>query len=60
MSFAVLGLGDSSYPKFNQAAKDFDEQFEKLGATRLFITDCDLDYKAQAESWIQQSVARCE
>ena len=52
LSFAVLGLGDSSYPKFNQAAKDFDEQFEKLGAKRLFErVDCDLDFSAQADQW---------
>lgn len=52
VSFAVLGLGDSSYPKFNQAAKDFDEQFEKLGAKRLFDrVDCDLDFNAQADQW---------
>lgn len=52
VSFAVLGLGDSSYPKYNQAAKDFDEQFEKLGAKRLFDrVDCDLDFTAQADQW---------
>lgn len=52
VSFAVLGLGDSSYPKYNQAAKDFDEQFEKLGAKRLVDrVDCDLDFTAQAEQW---------
>lgn len=52
VSFAVLGLGDSSYPKYNQAAKDFDDQFEKLGAKRLFDrVDCDLDFTAQADQW---------
>ena len=52
VSFAVLGLGDSSYPKFNQAAKDFDEQFEKLGAKRLFDrVDCDLDFNTQTDQW---------
>lgn len=52
VSFAVLGLGDSSYPKFNQAAKEFDAQFEKLGATRLYDrVDCDLDFLKQAETW---------
>ena len=52
VSFAVLGLGDSSYPKYNQAAKDFDKQFEKLGAKRLVErVDCDLDFSAQANEW---------
>ena len=31
VSFAVLGLGDSSYPKFCQAGRDFDLLLEKLG-----------------------------
>ena len=30
LSFAVLGLGDSSYPKFCQAGKDFDARFAEF------------------------------
>merc|ERR1719313_507814 len=33
--FAVFGMGDSSYVKFNEAAKQIDNMFEKLGAQRL-------------------------
>merc|ERR1719230_1549609 len=33
--FAVFGMGDSSYVKFNEAAKQIDNMFEKLGAERL-------------------------
>jgi len=33
--FAVFGMGDSSYVKFNEAAKKIDDMFEKLGAQRL-------------------------
>jgi len=33
--FAVFGMGDSSYVKFNEAAKQIDTMFEKLGAQRL-------------------------
>lgn len=52
VNFAVLGLGDSSYPHFNQAAKDFDKRFAELGAKRLLARiDCDLDYHASAEAW---------
>ena len=53
LSFAVLGLGDSSYPDFCQAGKDFDAWFAKLGGTRL--TDlgiCDLDFQAAADAWV--------
>lgn len=53
LHFAVLGLGDSSYPKFCQAGRDFDAQLEKLGAQRLHErTDCDLDFQATATAWI--------
>lgn len=52
VSFAVLGLGDSSYPNFCQAGKDFDAALEKLGATRLAArVDCDLDFQATADAW---------
>lgn len=52
VSFAVLGLGDSSYPNFCQAGKDFDAVLEKLGATRLAArVDCDLDFQASADAW---------
>lgn len=33
--FAVFGLGDSTYINYNKAAKNFDVQFEKLGAQRI-------------------------
>ena len=57
LQFAVLGLGDSSYPNFC-AGKDFDQRFAELGATRLFEwADADLDYSATAEQWIQDIVA---
>lgn len=55
LSFAVLALGDSSYPLFCEAGKNFDERFEALGATRLLPRlDCDLDYQAPSEQWIQE------
>lgn len=55
IEFAVLGLGDSSYPNFCQAGKDFDQRFAELGATRLLErADCDLDYQTTASQWIEQ------
>ncbi|WGE33785.1 assimilatory sulfite reductase (NADPH) flavoprotein subunit [Actinobacillus genomosp. 1] len=57
LQFAVLGLGDSSYPNFCQAGKDFDQRFYDLGATRLFDrVDADLDFQATAEQWINEIV----
>nr|WP_246722648.1 assimilatory sulfite reductase (NADPH) flavoprotein subunit [Aliikangiella sp. G2MR2-5] len=50
---AVLSLGDSSYEFFCQTGKDFDQAFGKLGSQPLIErVDCDLDYEAQAEEWI--------
>ncbi|MBN6065884.1 assimilatory sulfite reductase (NADPH) flavoprotein subunit [Aggregatibacter actinomycetemcomitans] len=58
LSFAVLGLGDSSYPNFCQAGKDFDKRFAELGATRLFDrVDADLDFAAVAEKWVEDVTA---
>ncbi|WP_018650683.1 assimilatory sulfite reductase (NADPH) flavoprotein subunit [Actinobacillus capsulatus] len=57
LQFAVLGLGDSSYPNFCQAAKDFDQRFYDLGATRLFDrVDADLDFQTTADQWINEIV----
>ncbi|MFC0322209.1 assimilatory sulfite reductase (NADPH) flavoprotein subunit [Gallibacterium melopsittaci] len=55
VEFAVLGLGDSSYPNFCQAGKDFDQRFAELGATRLQpLGECDLDFQTTATQWIEQ------
>ncbi|MBP6861195.1 MAG: assimilatory sulfite reductase (NADPH) flavoprotein subunit [Neisseriaceae bacterium] len=52
LSYAVLALGDSSYPDFCQAGKDFDERLAALGAQRLSPRrDCDLDHQADADAW---------
>lgn len=61
LDFAVLGLGDSSYPDFCQAGKDFDQRLAELGANRLIErVDCDLDFNEQAEQWIAQIVTLCQ
>lgn len=55
VSFAVFGLGDSSYPDFCQAGKDFDARLGDLGATRLAQRiDADLDYQEQAIEWVER------
>lgn len=57
LQFAVLGLGDSSYPNFCQAGKDFDKRFAELGGSRLLeLGLADLDFQASAEQWINDVV----
>lgn len=62
LHYSVLALGDSSYEYFCKTGKDFDEQFEKLGATRIAPrTDCDLDYDEPAAQWftaVQEALLR--
>lgn len=55
LRFAVLGLGDSSYPKFCGAAREFDTKLADLGGERLAdLSECDLDFQAAANAWIEQ------
>ena len=57
LTFAVLGLGDSSYPNFCQAGKDFDAKFAELGACRLNdLGICDLEFQSAADAWIEAVV----
>ncbi len=53
LHYGVLGLGDSSYPKFCHVAKQLDERLESLGAHSVLArTECDLDFEAHANQWI--------
>lgn len=54
LKYSVLALGDKNYPSFCQAGKDFDAQFEKLGAQRVqACVECDVDYEGNAKQWIE-------
>jgi sulfite reductase (NADPH) flavoprotein alpha-component len=57
LRFAVLGLGDTSYPKFCEIGRVLDERFAELGATRLFArAECDVDFEPVAEPWLGQAL----
>lgn len=59
LKFAVLGLGDSSYPKFCDIGRRLDARLAELGASRwLDRADADLDIDAIATPWIAQIMAR--
>ncbi|MBS9433817.1 NADPH-dependent assimilatory sulfite reductase flavoprotein subunit [Photorhabdus hainanensis] len=54
-AFAVFGLGDTSYERFCQAGKDFDNRLNELGAQRLLErVDGDVEYQQAAAQWRQQ------
>ena len=59
LKFAVLGLGDSSYPQFCAIGARLDARLAELGATRLFARgDADLDIATIADPWTTQALAQ--
>ena len=59
LKFAVLGLGDSSYPQFNVIAKKLDARFAELGGTRLFdVGEADVDVASVATPWRQNALTQ--
>lgn len=53
--FAVLGLGDSSYPLFCKAGEAIDEQLARLGAHRAVpFQKADVDFTPVAEKWFAE------
>lgn len=59
LSYSVLALGDSSYEKFCETGRRFDEQLEALGARRIHDrADCDVDFAALSNAWIDAVTQR--
>lgn len=55
MQYAVLGLGDTSYPLFCKTAEDVEARLQAAGAKALIATrKCDVDYEADAIDWFLQ------
>jgi len=56
LAYAVLALGDSSYPKYCEAGRAIDERLAALGARRLSARiDCDVDFESAAGAWLEQA-----
>ena len=52
LKYSVLALGDTSYPLFCKTGEEVDEQFNKLGASRIVpLQKCDVVYETEANAW---------
>lgn len=59
LRYAVLGLGDSSYPQFNAIGRKLDARLAELGAQRLFdLGEADLDVETIADPWRKRALDR--
>ncbi|TAL71777.1 MAG: assimilatory sulfite reductase (NADPH) flavoprotein subunit [Rhodanobacter sp.] len=57
LSFAVLGLGDTSYPQFCVIGRKLDARLAELGGKRLFaFGEADLDLDTVAVPWAKQAL----
>ncbi|HET7203008.1 MAG TPA: assimilatory sulfite reductase (NADPH) flavoprotein subunit [Steroidobacteraceae bacterium] len=57
LSYSVLALGDSSYPKFCETGRQVDDRLAALGARRLLDrVDCDVDYDTLAAPWLDRVI----
>src|SRR6266850_1535222 len=54
LNYAVLALGDTSYPLFCKAGEDVDVRLQSLGAARLLpLQKCDTDFETDASAWFE-------
>ncbi|KVO39201.1 reductase [Burkholderia stagnalis] len=57
--FAVLAFGDRNYDQFCGYGRQLDARLAALGAARLLPrVDCDVEFQADADRWLERIVAR--
>jgi sulfite reductase (NADPH) flavoprotein alpha-component len=57
LRYAVLGLGDSSYPNFCAIGRQLDERLAALGGQRLFAAgEADVDLETVTQPWLEQAL----
>lgn len=57
LKYAVLALGDSSYPLFCKAGEDIDIKLQQYGAKQILpLEKSDLDFYPVSEAWINNVV----
>lgn len=58
LKYAVLGLGDSSYPQFCVIGRRLDARLAELGAARVAPAgEADLDIETVATPWLERALA---
>ena len=59
LQFAVLGLGDSSYPQFCVIGRQLDARLAELGGTRFApFGETDVDVEAVAKPWLDKMLGQ--
>lgn len=57
LHYAVLALGDSSYPRFCDVGRQVDARLESLGAARLIaLGEADVDIETVSEPWTERAL----
>lgn len=58
LAFSVCSLGDTTYDRFANCGKEFDQKLGELGARRLTNRqDCDVDYEKPFAEWLARTLA---
>ncbi|MBT4989916.1 MAG: hypothetical protein HOM96_05215 [Rickettsiales bacterium] len=59
LDYALIALGDSSYPLYCQSGKDLDALLLEFGASNIIPrADLDLDYNDHINGWVQSFIAK--